>query len=82
MRCVMCNTRLSDKESTLKHPVTGDYLDTCFRCLPGLYSSVDKQMNDPTSSLYDDEQNNMEEFEDSGLYTEPTLEAWLSSDER
>ncbi len=80
----MCNIALSDKESVLKHPITGDYLDTCFRCLPGLYSSVDNKMNDPTSSLYDvdDNEPQLEEFEESGFYNEPTLEAWLSSDDR
>ena len=33
MRCSCCNRNLSDYESVLKHPVTGDYLDTCNKCL-------------------------------------------------
>ena len=33
MRCYCCNRNLSDYESTLKHPVTGEYLDTCSKCL-------------------------------------------------
>lgn len=34
MRCVCCNSNLSDYESTMKHPVTGVYLDICEKCLP------------------------------------------------
>lgn len=33
MRCSCCNGRLSDYETTLKHGVTGEYLDTCLDCL-------------------------------------------------
>lgn len=33
MRCVCCNKVLSSFESCLKHPVTGEYLDICQRCL-------------------------------------------------
>ena len=33
MRCTCCNKNLSDYESTLKHAVTGAYLDTCTGCL-------------------------------------------------
>lgn len=33
MRCQCCNCNLSDYESTLKHPVTLEYLDICTKCL-------------------------------------------------
>ena len=33
MRCVVCNKNLNDFESTRKHAVTGQYLDTCNDCL-------------------------------------------------
>lgn len=33
MRCVCCNRNLSDHESTLKHPITAEYLDICTTCL-------------------------------------------------
>lgn len=33
MRCLSCDTNLSDKESCLKSPVTGEYYDLCFSCL-------------------------------------------------
>ncbi len=33
MRCGCCNKKLSDYETTLKHAVTGAYLDTCIDCL-------------------------------------------------
>lgn len=34
MRCQCCNINLSDYESRLKHPDTGEYLDICLKCLP------------------------------------------------
>ena len=33
MRCYCCNRNLSDYESTLRHPVTLEFLDTCVKCL-------------------------------------------------
>lgn len=33
MRCCCCDAPLSDYESTLKHSVTGKYLDMCLKCL-------------------------------------------------
>ena len=35
-RCTCCNKVLSDYELTAKHAVTGEYLDTCMKCLDGL----------------------------------------------
>ena len=36
MRCDCCNAALSDYESTLKHGITGEYMNTCMKCLQGL----------------------------------------------
>lgn len=36
MRCVCCNRNLNDYESTLKKAETGEFLDTCLKCLDGL----------------------------------------------
>lgn len=33
MRCDCCNRNLSDYESTLKSLMTGEFLNTCMRCL-------------------------------------------------
>ena len=33
MRCIVCDKRLNDYETTLKHAETGQYLDTCIDCL-------------------------------------------------
>jgi hypothetical protein len=33
MRCVVCNKNLSDWESTARHAITGEFLDTCRKCL-------------------------------------------------
>ena len=40
MRCSCCNKRLSDYETTLKHAVTGEYLDTCMDCLSDIAHDV------------------------------------------
>lgn len=40
MRCGCCNKRLSDYEATLKHAVTGVYLDTCIDCLSEIAQDV------------------------------------------
>jgi hypothetical protein len=40
MRCVCCNRNLNDYESTLRHGETGEFLDTCTKCL--------KDINVPT----------------------------------
>lgn len=36
MRCQCCNRALNDFESTLKSANTGQYLDTCNKCLKEL----------------------------------------------
>ena len=40
MRCSCCDRRLSDYETTLKHAVTGAYLDTCLDCLSEIAHDV------------------------------------------
>lgn len=45
MRCVICDVLLSDFEATRKHADTGDYLDTCNKCLS--YTKI------PTIDNYD-----------------------------
>ena len=40
MRCGVCNKRLSDYESTLKHAETGEYFDTCLDCLSEIAQQV------------------------------------------
>lgn len=40
MRCSCCNKRLSDYEATLKHAITGAYLDTCLDCLSDIAQDV------------------------------------------
>jgi hypothetical protein len=40
MRCTCCDKNLTDYESTLKHAVTGAYLDTCVGCLSEIAHDV------------------------------------------
>lgn len=44
MRCTCCDKNLTDFESTRKSKVTGEYLDTCNKCLKGLgVATVDRE---------------------------------------
>lgn len=36
MRCECCDTTLNDYETSLKHRVTGEYLNTCRKCLKSI----------------------------------------------
>lgn len=36
MRCLCCDRNLSDYESTLRHAITNEFMDTCNKCLDGL----------------------------------------------
>lgn len=36
MRCSCCNRNLSDYESTLRHAITNEFMDTCMKCLDEL----------------------------------------------
>lgn len=40
MRCDCCDRRLTDYESSLKSVATGEYMNTCMRCLKGLQIEV------------------------------------------
>lgn len=58
MRCYCCSRALNDYESTLKSKESGEYLDTCMKCLDGL--DIETIGRDDLS-MYDD---SGEEFED------------------
>ncbi len=58
MRCQCCNRNLSDYESTLKSVSTGDFLDTCLRCLED--TGIEFVGNSRNSNDFVDE----EEFDD------------------
>ena len=40
MRCSCCDSKLTDYETTLKHAMTGAYLDTCLECLSDIAKEV------------------------------------------
>lgn len=40
MRCVCCNTRLTDYEATRKHALTGHFLDMCSECFSAVNAEV------------------------------------------
>jgi hypothetical protein len=61
MKCRSCDCNLNDYESTIKSPVSGEYLDLCKNCLsyipnvsyvdrPDLanYTDISQEINDET----------------------------------
>ncbi len=79
MRCVSCNTNLTDFESTRKGALSGDYLDLCNQCIKGLgIATLDRpDLEGSFTSIYEDP-----DYNDLGLL--PTGEAygWLQEDEQ
>jgi hypothetical protein len=65
MRCCCCNRNLSDYESTLKHPVTGTYLDMCKRCIPetGIKPVEPSKVREDEDVFYDPEDDDSVEQE-------------------
>lgn len=39
MRCSCCNAHLSPYDSTIKHSITGEYLDLCGSCRRSIFDS-------------------------------------------
>lgn len=65
MRCTICNTLLSDFEATRKNAETGEYLDTCCKCL-----AYTKQATVDNYSLMDvEDYSNMELNVDAEEFT-------------
>jgi len=40
MRCLACDTNLSDFESTRKHHETGEFIDLCNKCFSTIQNDV------------------------------------------
>lgn len=57
MRCVCCDKNLNDWESTAKHAVTGQYLDTCRTCLADLGIPIEGRKDlDPNAEMYEEQE--------------------------
>lgn len=68
MRCVCCNRMLNDYESTLKSLSTGEYLDTCGKCLEGLgIETIGRDDLNPNAEPEDDLEDECEDY-DFGEY--------------
>jgi hypothetical protein len=67
MRCSCCNRNLSNYESTLRHPITNDFLDICKKCLVDIPISPVQGttvVDDPVPDEDDWEQLDFEEEDD------------------
>lgn len=63
MRCLACNTRLSDFESTRKFTISGEYVDLCNHCFDPIRSEVEVSERDDLIE-YEDVTNDDEENTD------------------
>ena len=71
MRCILCNAALSDYESTVKHAITGQFLDICQNCFTSM--EVDIPVYDRKDLLHeadiptlDDLVDNHDHYDDLG----------------
>ena len=80
MRCVSCNSNLSDFESTRKGALSGTYLDLCNGCIKGLgIATLDRpDLEGSFTSIYEDP-----DYDDLGtLVPENGMHTgWLMEDE-
>ncbi len=61
-RCYCCNKKLSEYELTLRNANTGDFVDTCVRCLDGLgIPLIGRDDLDMFEDVSDDVQDSREE---------------------
>ena len=51
MRCTVCNAALSDYESTIRHAITGKFLDICQNCVMSM--EVDIPVHDRKDLLHE-----------------------------
>ena len=55
MRCFCCNRVLNDFEATRKSATTGEYLDTCNKCIKGLnIKTIDREDLAPKEPIEDE----------------------------
>lgn len=65
MRCRVCNVLLSDFESTRRNADTGEYLDTCCKCL----AYIKTPTVDNYSLMDSEDDSNMEQNIDTEEFT-------------
>lgn len=46
MRCIACNKQLNDYESTRRHAITNEFLDTCNRCMKDIPNTPTRDRQD------------------------------------
>ena len=55
MRCYCCDRNLSDYESTLRHPMTLEFLDICTKCLQDIPIVPVEPANSSNDTGYEDD---------------------------
>lgn len=56
MRCYCCNRVLNDYESTLRSAQTGEYLDTCVKCLRDLEIKTLPNKHNPDEQVQEEDE--------------------------
>lgn len=78
MRCVSCDSNLTDFESTRKGAMSGEYLDLCNQCIKGLgIATLDRpDLEGSFTSIYEDP-----DYDDWGMIDTSQHNGWLHEDE-
>ena len=63
MRCTVCNAALSDYESTVRHAITGKFLDICQNCFMAM--EVDIPVHDRKDLLHEADLPSMDDLLDN-----------------
>jgi len=64
MRCYCCDCSLSDYESTLRSASTGEYLDTCRKCLRDLDIPTLPNPRDPYDTSHEETYLEADDYDD------------------
>ena len=68
MRCQCCDRNLSDYESTLRHPMTLEFLDICTKCLDYIPIAPVEPTNISNDTGYEDDPEDINEIIEDQFY--------------
>lgn len=60
MRCLACDRRLNDRESTRRYSSSGDFIDLCDRCFSTISDDVPDLDSDPGADVEDELEEDIE----------------------
>ncbi len=73
MRCICCNTALTDYEACIRHSLTREFIEMCSTCLRSVEAFIPVQVRNDlmtetdTGDLLDDDDDYIDDYDDDGL---------------